>query len=114
MTLVFIGKDLVLERSTTKIGDKWVPGMYNLVKVNHVEDQFKPLKPWRLGVDSSGCLLNQDTVVRIIHTVPTAPDIRRSASWNRAKKGEMKGTGWKINIKKNMYSEDPLPPRSLT
>lgn len=27
--------------------------LYNLVKVNHVEDQFKPLKPWRLGVDSS-------------------------------------------------------------
>ena len=46
MTLVFIGRDLVLERSTTKIEDKWVPGMYNLVKVNHVEDQFKPLKPW--------------------------------------------------------------------
>ena len=51
-------------------------------------------------------MLNQDTVVRIIHTVPTAPDIRRSASWNRANRGK-KGSRWKINQKKNMYSEDP-------
>ena len=42
MTLVLIGKDLVLEGSTTKIEDKQVPGMY-IIYIQHHTSLSSPL-----------------------------------------------------------------------
>ena len=61
MTLVLIGKDLVLKGSTTKIEDKQVPGIF----VNHYTSQFfgskigaAPTHPWtrKLSFRTPTCL----------------------------------------------------------